>query len=433
MVEPNVKDELFDTTIMDEEAVKGFSDPDQQQRPRTWRLYWRRLLKRPAALVGTIVFCFFLFLAVFGPWIAPYDYEKQSADLRLATPTLSHPFGADQFGRDILSRIIVGTRNIFLLGGFGTAVAVVIGTAIGLFAGYIGGTTDEVVMRLLDVLLAFPALLLAMVLLATTAPLNLNLILVIAVVYCSSPASRGAWCSTCAPGSSWRRPGCAAESRRYLLFREMLPNAAPPLIVEASVRFAYSIFLVASLGFLGLGVPPPSPDWGLQVNEARTFFDAAPWMLLFPAGAIALLVIGTSLMADGLRYVFKPAGIAGRAMSRLVGRNGGTPARPGDRGGAAPTLATERLSVSYRAEGEAIFPPCATSPWTSTPERPWVWWENRGRARPRSRSGPSGTFPGTDGWSAGRPGSTASTWWDLAGGICAACGARRSGSSTRAR
>jgi peptide/nickel transport system permease protein len=100
------------------------------------------------------------------------------------------------------------------------------------------------------------------------------------------------------------------ESRSYILFREMLPNAVPPLLVEASIRFAYSIFLVASLGFLGLGVQPPSPDWGRQVNEARTFFDAAPWMLLFPAAAISLLVIGTSLMADGLRHVFSPPGSA---------------------------------------------------------------------------------------------------------------------------
>ena len=183
MVEPNVTDELFDTAIMDEEAVKGFSDPGQQLRPKTWKLYWRRLLKRPAALVGTIVFCVFLFLAVFGPWVAPYDYQEQDAKLRLATPTLSHPFGADQFGRDILSRIIVGTRNIFLLGGFGTLVAVVIGTAIGLASGYVGGTTDEVVMRLLDVLLSFPSLLLALVLLSTVGPSNLNIVFVVAILY----------------------------------------------------------------------------------------------------------------------------------------------------------------------------------------------------------------------------------------------------------
>lgn len=309
MVEPRVTDELFDTTIMDEEAVKGFSDPDQQQRPRTWRLYWRRLLKRPAALVGTIIFCFFLFLAVFGPWIAPYDYEKQSADLRLATPTLSHPFGADQFGRDILSRIIVGTRNIFLLGGFGTAVAVVIGTAIGLFAGYIGGTTDEVVMRLLDVLLSFPSLLLALVLLSTVGPSNLNIVFVVAILYIPMVARVVRSMVLDLKNKEFVEAArVRGETRSYVLFREILPNSLPPLLVEASMRFSYSIFLVASLGFLGLGVQPPSPDWGLQINQARAFFAIAPWVLLFPACTIALLVISTNLMSDGLRQVMLPGG-----------------------------------------------------------------------------------------------------------------------------
>ena len=309
MVEPNVKDELFDTTIMDEEAVKGFSDPDQQQRPRTWRLYWRRLLKRPAALVGTIIFCFFLFLAVFGPWIAPYDYEKQSADLRLATPTLSHPFGADQFGRDILSRIIVGTRNIFLLGGFGTAVAVVIGTAIGLFSGYIGGTTDEVVMRLLDVLLSFPSLLLALVLLSTVGPSNLNIVFVVAILYIPMVARVVRSMVLDLKNKEFVEAArVRGETRSYVLFREILPNSLPPLLVEASMRFSYSIFLVASLGFLGLGVQPPSPDWGLQINQARAFFAIAPWVLLFPACTIAALVISTNLMSDGLRQVMLPGG-----------------------------------------------------------------------------------------------------------------------------
>lgn len=309
MVEPRVTDELFDTTIMDEEAVKGFSDPDQQQRPRTWRLYWRRLLKRPAALVGTIIFCFFLFLAVFGPWIAPYDYEKQSADLRLATPTLSHPFGADQFGRDILSRIIVGTRNIFLLGGFGTAVAVVIGTAIGLFAGYIGGTTDEVVMRLLDVLLSFPSLLLALVLLSTVGPSNLNIVFVVAILYVPMVARVVRSMVLDLKNKEFVEAArVRGETRSYVLFREILPNSLPPLLVEASMRFSYSIFLVASLGFLGLGVQPPSPDWGLQINQARAFFAIAPWVLLFPACTIALLVISTNLMSDGLRQVMLPGG-----------------------------------------------------------------------------------------------------------------------------
>lgn len=271
--------------------------------------YWRRLRKQPVALAGTVIFVLFLLIAILGPLLAPYGFSDQNVAERLQSPSLAHLFGTDNFGRDVFSRVLVGAREVFFLGGVGTIFAAMIGTSLGLLAGWAGRLWDEAIMRLLDVLLAFPALLLAMVLLATTAPSNLNLILVIAVVYIPLFARIArSMVLDLRTREFVEAARLRGESRRYLLFREMLPNAAPPLIVEASVRFAYSIFLVASLGFLGLGVPPPSPDWGLQVNEARTFFDAAPWMLLFPAGAIALLVIGTSLMADGLRYVFSPPG-----------------------------------------------------------------------------------------------------------------------------
>jgi peptide/nickel transport system permease protein len=310
VVEPDLTSESFDTAIMDETMAKELLGPGSgKPRPKAWRLYWRRLLKRPAALVGTIIFCFFLFLAVFGPWIAPYDYQAQDAQLRLATPTLAHPFGADQFGRDIFSRVIVGTRNIFLLGGFGTLIAVVIGTAIGLASGYVGGSADEVVMRLLDVLLSFPSLLLALVLLSTVGPSNLNIVFVVAILYIPMVARVVRSMVLDLKNKEFVEAArVRGERRSYVLFREILPNSLPPLLVEASMRFSYSIFLVASLGFLGLGVQPPSPDWGLQINEARNFFTIAPWVLLFPACTIAVLVIATNLMSDGLRQVLLPGG-----------------------------------------------------------------------------------------------------------------------------
>jgi peptide/nickel transport system permease protein len=272
-------------------------------------LYWRRLRRRPAALVGLIVFCIFLLLAIFGPYIAPYNYQAQSAELRLHPPSLKHPCGTDEFGRDILSRIIVGTRDIFLLGGIGTVLAAIFGTAIGLASGYAGGWTDEVVMRLLDVLLSFPALLLALVLLSTVGPSNINLLLVVTVLY--TPMIARVVRSMVLDLKTKEFVEAAkvrGERHGYVLFREILPNSLPPLLVEASMRFSYSIFLVASLGFLGLGVQPPSPDWGLQINDARNYFSIAPWMLYFPAGTIALLVIATSLMSDGLRQVMLPGG-----------------------------------------------------------------------------------------------------------------------------
>lgn len=273
-------------------------------------VYWRRLRKQPVALVGTLIFLVFLLVAIFGPVLAPYDYTAHDADSRLQPPSTTHLFGTDNFGRDVFSRVLVGAREVFYLGGLGTILAAIIGTTLGLIAGYVGRLWDEVIMRLLDVLMAFPALLLAMVLVATTGGSDLNLILVITVVYVPLFArvarSMVLDLRTREFVDAARLRG---ESRTYLLLREILPNAMPPLIVEASVRFAYSIFLVASLGFLGLGVSPPSPDWGLQVNEARTFVSVAPWMMAFPSVAIALLVIGTSLMADGLRHVFSPPGV----------------------------------------------------------------------------------------------------------------------------
>ncbi|RPI09332.1 MAG: ABC transporter permease [Actinobacteria bacterium] len=300
---------MSDPTVTIEEGLAGIHAQTPQERPRSWRVYWRRLLGRPAALVGTVIFCIFVFLAVFGPWVAPYDYQAQDAEVRLEAPSASHPFGTDQFGRDIFSRVIVGARNIFLIGGLGTLIAVIIGTAIGLGSGYVGGAVDEVVMRLLDVLLSFPSLLLALVLLGTVGPSNINIVFVVAVLYTPMVARVVRSMVLDLKNKEFVEAArIRGERRSYVLFREILPNSLPPLLVEASMRFSYSVFLVASLGYLGLGVQPPSPDWGLQINEGRNFFSIAPWVLLFPAFTIALLVVATNLMSDGLRQVMLPGG-----------------------------------------------------------------------------------------------------------------------------
>ena len=287
-------------------------------------VYWRRLRRRPVALVGTIVFVLFLLMAIFGPIVAPYSYTAQNAAERLQGPSLHHLMGTDNFGRDVFSRILAGTRQVVILGGVGTLLAALIGTSLGLLAGYAGRFWEETIMRILDVLLAFPSLLLAMVLLATLGPSKFNLVLVITLVYIPMFAritrSVVLDLKTREFVEAARLRG---ERRSYILFREMLPNALSPLLVEGSIRFSYSIFLVASLGFLGLGVQPPSPDWGLQVNEARTFFNVAPWMMLFPAATIAAMVISTSLMTDGLRHVLGSS-------TAIASPEKGLAARPGE-------------------------------------------------------------------------------------------------------
>jgi len=285
------------------------SDPGAASSSRGFSRVLGRLRRNPAALAGTVIFLFFLLMALVGPMVAPYNFEAQDIAQRLRPPDMGHLLGTDQYGRDIFSRILAGSRGIFLLSGTGTLLAAVIGVSLGLFSGFYGRVWDEALMRVLDVLLSFPPLLFALLLLATLGPSPVNLLLVISVLYVPMLARLARSVVLDLRTKEFVEAArIRGERDLAILFREILPNAMGPILVEISVRFSYSIFLVASLGFLGLGVQPPSPDWGLQINEARSFFATAPWILLFPAGAISLLVVATNLMTDGLRQVLQPGG-----------------------------------------------------------------------------------------------------------------------------
>jgi peptide/nickel transport system permease protein len=272
-----------------------------------------RMRRYPAALVGIGIVVIFILMTVFGPMISPYAYTKQDLGNRLQPPSAQHWFGTDQFGRDILSRILVGSRDVLTIAGSGTLLAVMAGLITGLWSGYFGSFTDEILMRLMDVLLAIPPLLLAMIILATIGPSRLNVIMVVGILYIPMVARvvRSVVLEV-KTREFIEAAKLRGESSSYIIFREILPNVLPPLAVEASMRFSYSIFLVASLGFLGLGVQPPSPDWGMMVGEARTWFGQAPWVLLFPAGTIAFLVVGVAFMSDGLRRMLLAGGVSGR-------------------------------------------------------------------------------------------------------------------------
>jgi len=259
-----------------------------------------------ATATGTTIVILFLGLALFGPLIAPYSPTKQHADAIRLPPSTTHVLGTDRLGRDLLSRIIYGARDILLLAGGGTVLAVLLGTFIGVSVTYLGGWLEELVFRLFDGLLALPALLLALLLLGAVGPSRSGVLLVIVVVYTPIVARvvRSVVLSLKTRGfiEAARMRG---ERLGYILWRELLPLVMPTLAVEAALRFSYAIFLVASLGFLGVGVQPPSPDWGLMVLEARNEFALAPWSLYVPAAAIALLVIGVNLMAEGVRRAIR--------------------------------------------------------------------------------------------------------------------------------
>jgi peptide/nickel transport system permease protein len=293
--------------------------------PRPLPLRWfsasdrfvRQLAQRPLSLLGTIITVTFIFLALFGPMVAPYSAREFIRDengtlMRRAPPSLEHPFGTDREGRDVFSRVIWGAREIILLPGIATLLAVFLGTCIGLTIGYFGGWIDEVVARALDSLLSIPALVLALVMLGTIGPSPLGLVIVVVLLYTPivTRVIRSATLNLRNSGYV-EAAKLRGESTFYILFREILPGVLPALAVEAALRFSYAIFLIASLGFLGLGVQPPSPDWGRMVEEARGEYLRAPWSLWAPAGAIAILVIGINLMADGLRRIFRYEGDKG--------------------------------------------------------------------------------------------------------------------------
>jgi peptide/nickel transport system permease protein len=260
------------------------------------------LYSHPASAIGTTLCIVFLLLALFGPHIAPYDANEQIVAAARTAPSSAHWFGTDNLGRDVFSRIVLGAREVLFLAGSGTLLAVLTGTGIGLLSGYWGGWFDEIIMRLFDSLLAIPALLLALLLIGVLGPSDNRAVLVILLVYTPIVArvvrSVVLGIKNRAFVEAARLQG---ESLGRILFREILPSVLPVLAVEAALRFSYAIFLVASLGFLGVGVQPPSPNWGLMVKEARTYATQLPWSLYFPAITISLLVIGVNMMADGLR------------------------------------------------------------------------------------------------------------------------------------
>lgn len=266
----------------------------------------QELYRRPSSAIGVTISIIFLLMAVFGPLIAPYEANEQIVADARQPPSADHWFGTDNLGRDVFSRVVLGARDVLALAGAGTLAAVILGTTIGLVSGYYGGWLDEVVMRFFDSLLSLPALLLALLLLGSLGPSRNSVLVVITVVY--TPIVARVVRSVVLSVKTKEFVEAAqvqGESVWYILFREIFPSTLPALAVEASLRFSYAIFLVASLGFLGVGVQPPSPDWGLMVKEGRANFAQTPWALYFPAGAIAVVVVGVNLVADTMKQILQ--------------------------------------------------------------------------------------------------------------------------------
>ena len=257
--------------------------------------------------IGTAILVVVALVAIAGPALTPLDPSAQELPSRLARPSLAHPFGLDELGRDILARVLAGARISFLVGFVVVTVSASVGTTLGAIAGYFGGAVDDVISRVIDVLLAFPGLLLAIALVAVMGPSLGNVLFALAIVGWVGYARlvRGQVLRAREFEYVQAARALGARTSRILL-RHVIPAALPAVVVQATLGMAAAIIGEAALSFLGLGVQPPTPSWGSMLNDGRGHLLDAPHLTIFPGLAIALVVLGLNFVGDGLRDLTDP-------------------------------------------------------------------------------------------------------------------------------
>jgi ABC-type dipeptide/oligopeptide/nickel transport system permease subunit len=270
-------------------------------------LIWRRLSRNRAAVFGVGLILAFSLAAILAPFLMPYDPIQQDLEHSLELPSLNHPLGRDELGRDILTRVIYGTRVSLMIGAVAIAIGLAVGVPLGGISGYYGGKIDFVIQRVVDVMLAFPGILLA---LALVAILGVGLQNVIVAVGVSSipiyiRLVRGSALSI--RDLEYVQAARALGVREYVILgRHVLLNCSAPIIVQSTLSLGTAILVAAGLGFLGLGVQPPTPEWGAMLGTGRTYLFSAPHVATFPGVAIFLAVLGFNLLGDGLRDALDP-------------------------------------------------------------------------------------------------------------------------------
>lgn len=268
---------------------------------------WKRLRKQRLALVGGGILVLLVVVALLAPLLAPQDPLAQDLYSRLQPPSLEHPFGTDDFGRDVLSRIIYGSRISLRIGLVAIAAALAVGTVLGLWAGYWGGLVDTLIMRVMDLLLAFPSILLAIAVVAVTGPGIDNAIMAVSVVLIPQFARlvRSSVLSVREMAYVEAARALGAGQARILLV-SVLPNCMAPIIVQTTLSLGTAILDAAGLSFLGLGAQPPTPEWGAMLAGGRELLLEAPWVMTFPGLAIFAVVLALNLFGDGLRDALDP-------------------------------------------------------------------------------------------------------------------------------
>jgi peptide/nickel transport system permease protein len=282
--------------------------PERGDEARTARRERIRLVLRSKTFVaGALVLGFWVFCALFGEAVAPKDPFASDPLTSLRAPSGEHWFGTDRLGRDVFSRVLVGARDILIVAPLATLLGTVLGTSVGLVTGYFRGFVDDVVMRFVDAVLAVPLVIMGLLVLVALGPSKTTVIVTIGIVF-TPLIARTVRAAVLAEGQLEYVQAARLRNERapYIMFAEILPNVLAPVLVEFTVRLGYAIFVIATLSFLGLGIPPPAPDWGLQIFEHYALISGGFWWtVLFPSLAIATLVVGVNLLADGLTQAFE--------------------------------------------------------------------------------------------------------------------------------
>lgn len=289
------------------EAVVTPKKQVKERKIGPWRDGWRSFKKNKIALIGASIVLFFVTLAIFGPIVAPQGINEQMLTNKLQAPSAEHWFGTDDLGRDVYSRVILGARISLLVGFLSVVASAIIGSLLGIVAGYYGRWVDTVISRLFDILLAFPSILLAIAIVAVLGPSLQNALIAIAII---NVPNFGRLIRSRVLSIKEEEYITAAKaigmSDMRILFSHILPNSMTPVIVQGTLAIATAIIEAAALGFLGLGAQPPQPEWGKMLADARSYFITAPWTMIFPGLSIMLVVLGFNLMGDGLRDAFDP-------------------------------------------------------------------------------------------------------------------------------
>jgi len=272
-----------------------------------FRIAISQLRRNKGAMVGGTVVLLFIFTAVFAPLIAPYDPLDSNLDEALQSHSYKHWLGTDEQGRDILSRIIYGGRMSLAIGVIAVAISSVLGVLLGLISGFMGGKVDNVIMRFMDILMAFPGMLLALAIVSALGPGTFNLMIALGVysVPFFARVVRGSVLSV-REMEYVEAAKAIGQSNFFIVFSHILPNCVGPILVLATLRIAIAILNGAGLSFLGLGPQPPTPEWGAMLSSGRTYLRIAPWVATYPGFAIMLVVLGFNVFGDGLRDALDP-------------------------------------------------------------------------------------------------------------------------------